>query len=186
MGLSHFFVIWITEIKVMASIEEELELLIAPVIELLGCNLVRIRMMQAKSKILEVMIEKQDAGAISIEQCKEVSNNISAALDAEDLITTRYNLEVCSAGIERPLVKLEDYDRFKGRVVSLKLLKCYNDTKKIRGTLKGLNEDNGIVVELEGQKATDVAPELIIDFNDIRDANLVLTDELYREIVSKK
>ena len=163
----------------MTSFEAKLESLIAPVLEVLGCRLVRVRLIQAKSKVLEIMVERIDEQPVSIEQCREVSNNISAILDAEDVITTKYSLEVCSAGVERPLVRLEDYTRFAGREVLLKLLKAYDGTKKIRGELRGVKDDSVVV-------GTDNAEEVVVAFEDIRDAHLVLTDELYKQLLKQQ
>ncbi len=172
--------------KVMASFEQKLEQLIAPVLEMLGCSLVRVRLMQAKSKILEIMIERIDGSSVSIDQCREVSNNVSAILDAEDVIATKYTLEVCSAGIERPLVKISDYERFVGRVAMLKLLVTYGDSKKIRGTIGGVEDSSAVIIHREATKVGGVQEEIIVQFSDIRDAHLVLTDELYREILAKQ
>ena len=96
--------------------------------------------------------------------------------DVEDIIDGKYNLEVSSAGIERPLVKLQDFDRFKNYVAEIKLHHALNGAKKYECTIIG-TEGQNIKVMLGKDEVVS------IDFENIKDAKLVLTDELFKKIV---
>lgn len=148
----------------------------------MGFNIVRLRILDggsdvSRNKVLEVLIERLDEAHVSIKDCKVASNNISAILDVEDIITSHYNLEVSSAGIERPLVKPEDFIKYKDYVAQIKLHKAVNDCKKYQSKILGFENDEVI---LEMPKAES---PLRIDFANIKDAKLVLTEELFRKII---
>lgn len=164
------------------STEQVIRDLTTPLLDSLGFCLVRVRIVQGKVKVLEFMIERLDGNFASIEDCKMVSQNISALLDVEELFTSPYTLEVSSAGVERPLITLKDYERFLGRVALVKLNRVYFDTKKIQGKIAAVIDD--IVTIERAQKKGDIKVE--ISFDDIKEANLVLTKELYKEITSGK
>lgn len=148
----------------------------------LGFDIVRLRILDggsdvSRNKVLEVLIERLDGVHISVKDCKTASNNISAILDVEDIISSHYNLEVSSAGVERPLVKLADFIKYKDYVVQVRLHKAVNDSKKFQGTLLGLDGED-ILLELPKEKNV-----IKIDFANIKEAKLVLTEELFRKII---
>ena len=166
----------------MNSVEQKIGDAISGVVELLGYNIVRIRMtnsqIQSDTKTLEILIEKKDGDKISIGDCKKVNNAISVILDVEDIISHQYNLEVSSPGIERPLITLEDFVKFQNHVAQIKLHKAMNESKKYIGRIQGVRS-NEVVLLADGAKAA----EVIIEFDNIKDAKLVLTDELFRQLM---
>lgn len=147
----------------------------------MGFNIVRLRFLGGSTtptKILEILIEKlAEDERVTISDCAKVSRHISALMDVEDIITTKYNLEVASAGIERPLVTEADFKKFAGKVVAIKLHNAVENTKKYQGVLETIDENKIIKVSVGKDKVMDFA------FDNIKDAKLVLTDELFRKIV---
>lgn len=166
------------------ELESKIYNLIIETLNSLGLDIVRLRMTDggtavSSKKVLEVLIERLDAVNVSIKDCKVASNNISALLDVEDIIPYHYNLEVSSAGIERPLVKLEDFERFKDYIVQIKLHKAISNAKKYQGKLLGL-EGGEIIMEMQNPVSI-----MKFEFANIKDAKIVLTDELFRKIIKK-
>lgn len=164
------------------TLEEQINDAIAETMKALGFGIVRLRVLTNKgvmgaTKILDILIERLDGVHVSIDDCKTASQNISAILDVEEIIVQRYNLEVSSAGIERPLVKLEDFTRFAGRVAQLKTHKAVDESKKFEGTLLGV-EGEIVKIETLKPKAT-----IEIEFENIKDARLVLTNEMFKQIM---
>lgn len=163
------------------TLEQKVHEILEPALHDLGYGIVRLRLLSRNTsassmKILEILIERLDGVHVSISDCKKASNHASAILDVEDVIDGRYNLEVSSAGVERPLVKLEDFKRFQGYVIEIKLHNAVKDSKKHQGTLDTVNGETINIKKKDGE---------IIDFifENIKDAKLVLTDELFRKIV---
>ena len=101
-----------------ASIDRRLAEIITPVIEDMGFELVRVRLMGGKSATLQIMAERPEGG-IEVDECAEVSTAVSATLDVEDPIEDAYTLEVSSPGIDRPLTRLKDFDVWNGYVAKL-------------------------------------------------------------------
>lgn len=170
----------------MMELEQKIYDIIADTMQTLGFSIVRLRLSgggesPGATKVLEILIERLDGKYVSIGDCRSANINISALLDVEDVITSRYNLEVSSAGVERPLVKLADFERFKGNVIQVKLHKTVLDLKKYQGTLLGVSGEK-ILLELPKSKSS--SPVVIeLEFDNIKDAKLVLTDELFKKIV---
>ncbi len=119
---------------------------------------------EGPSRYLRLFIDKE--GGISHEDCQLVSKEISNYLDEVDPIKEEYILEVSSPGIERPLNKIEDYDRFAGRLAEVKLYAPINGLKLYVGEIKGV-EDGNISLELEDDGA-----DLKIPFDKISSAKL--------------
>ncbi len=129
----------------------------------LGYEVVKVEFVpQKKSSILRVYIDSEEG--ITIEDCEKVSRQISAVMDVEDPIASRYTLEVSSPGIYRPLVKPEHFERFCGQRVKVSTHNLYLGRKRFAGQLTEVS-DTGIVVEVDGE-AYD------LPFNDINDAKL--------------
>ncbi len=126
----------------------------------LGYELVDVEI--APSKLVRVYIDKE--GGITIEDCEIVSNHLSKLLLVEEIAFNR--LEVSSPGIERPLKKIEDYIRFKGRVAKIKTRELINGEKVFQGVINSV-EGNTIVLGLENGNAVD------IDFSIISRARLI-------------
>ncbi len=150
-----------------ARIEE----LIAPTLEGMGYALVRVQLSGGKgTPRLQVMAERADGAAMTVEDCAGISRAISPILDVEDPISGTYTLEVSSPGIDRPLVKPADFDRFAGFEAKLESARPVDGRRRFRGRLKGV-EDGAVRIETEG---TDYK----VPFADVQKARLVITDEL--------
>lgn len=144
--------------------------LIAPSLESMGYEVVRITFTGGDRQILQIMAEKED-GTMTIEGCEEVSRTVSALLDVEDPISDAYDLEVSSPGIDRPLTRLKDFERWAGFEAKVELDEAVNGQRRYRGKLLGL-QDEEIVL------ANDAGEKISLPFADLRKAKLVLTDEL--------
>ncbi|RJF89559.1 ribosome maturation factor RimP [Oleomonas cavernae] len=143
--------------------------LIEPSLLSMGFLLVRVRFGGARRPTLQIMAERPD-GTMSVEDCAEVSRAVSAILDVEDPITSEYVLEVSSPGIDRPLMKLEDYRRFGGYEAKIETVLPVEGRKRYRGRIRGV-EGEDILVEVDGTLYR-------LPFSLIGEARLVLTDDL--------
>lgn len=135
----------------MSEIEKITEL-IMPHLEDMGFEPVRIRFTGAgKYKTLQIMAEpKDETKSLSLDDCAEISTRVSALLDVEDFIKGAYQLEVSSPGVDRPLVKEKDFDRFKESLVEIKVKEAIEGKRKFKGRLKGIK--NGmILIETENE-----------------------------------
>jgi ribosome maturation factor RimP len=144
----------------------------------LGFDLVKVTLKGSSHKVLEILIDRLDGENVNITDCRKVSRNISALLDVEDIISDKYFLEVSSAGVERPLVKIADYHRFIGREANIKLKESLNGCSRYQGQIVKA-EDNKINLTSKGE-------EMVIPFDLIKKASLVLTDEMFRNLMNKK
>ena len=144
--------------------------MIAPALAGMGYDVVRVKMIGAARPTLQIMAERQDAGGMTVEDCAAISRNISSLLDAEDPIPEAYTLEVSSPGIDRPLVRMEDYDRFSGFDARVESRVTVVDRKKFSGILRG-TEGGDILIDVDGEIYE-------VPFADIHRAKLILTDEL--------
>ena len=144
--------------------------IIAPTLESLGFELVRVLLMSADRPTLQIMAERKDGGQISIDDCADISRQVSAMLDVEDPISGAYELEVSSPGIDRPLVKLGDFDRWAGFDVKMELVVPQNGRRRFKGRLIG-TEDGQIKLDVEGE-VLEMVPA------DVMKAKLILTDAL--------
>ncbi len=158
--------------------EEKIAQLIEDTIHGLGYELVKITVHGTREKVVEVMIERQDEQKIQLSDCQLVSRNISAIMDVEDIVDGKYFLEVSSAGVERPLVKPNDYIKFSGRDAKVRLKSQVQDRLNIRGKILGVN-DNKVMLKVGDE-------QIEIEFENIKSGKLVLTDELFKQLLKKK
>lgn len=155
---------------------EKITQLIEPVLQDRGFELVRVSYQgNDNNNTLQVMAEHKDGQNMTADDCESLSRALSAILDVEDIIAGRYLLEVTSPGIDRPLVKLQDYNRFKGREAKIETLLPIDGRKRFKGLLKGV-QGNQVLIDFEGN-------EIAIDFSAISKAKLVLTDELVAQLL---
>lgn len=152
------------------NVEAKVEKLIAPAMDGIGYNVVRIELSGNKRKILQVMAERQDGANMTVEDCASISREVSAILDVDDPVAGAYSLEVSSPGIDRPLVRKQDFERFAGFDARVEMNLAVRGQKKFKGKLLGLHDD---LVEIKVKEETFELP-----FGDIRRAKLLLTDEL--------
>jgi ribosome maturation factor RimP len=137
----------------------------------MGYELVQVRMLGGARRTLQVMAEPLDRRrAMTVDDCAEISHALSALLDVHDPIPGSYVLEVSSPGIDRPLVRPRDYERFAGHLAKVETAEEVAGRRRFRGVI---GEVRGDVVRLH------VAGETVeVPFAAIRKAKLVLTDEL--------
>ena len=160
-----------------ASIDRRLAEVITPVIEDLGFELVRVRLMSGKSKTLQVMAERPEGG-IEVDDCAAISTAISATLDVEDPISDAYTLEVSSPGIDRPLTRLKDFATWEGHEAKLETSEMIEGRKRFKGVLAGIEGDEVLIEIEEGT--------IGLKFDWLADAKLVLTDDLIREMLRQR
>ncbi|MFV0431584.1 MAG: ribosome maturation factor RimP [Alphaproteobacteria bacterium] len=151
-------------------IEQQIQALIEPSMEEIDLEVVRVMVMGDRNKVLQIMLDKTDGTAITIDECSKASKVISALLDVEDPLEEHYTLEVSSPGIDRPLTRLKDFERFLGHKAKIELKTKMDDRRRFSGELKGI-KDNHILIEVENEM-------LSIAFEDILKSKLVITDAL--------
>ncbi|MBN9412724.1 MAG: ribosome maturation factor RimP [Candidatus Paracaedimonas acanthamoebae] len=130
--------------------------IIEPTLNSLGYHIVRVKFSGQVRPTLQVMIEKSDLSALSIDDCVKASRQTSALLDVEDPIASAYQLEVTSPGLDRPLVSLQDYIRFQGSEIKLETVVPHEGRKRFKGTLTEIkaemvflkSEDSEAIVEI--------------------------------------
>ncbi|MDF3073200.1 MAG: ribosome maturation factor RimP [Alphaproteobacteria bacterium] len=147
------------------------EAMITPTIEAMGYEVVRVMIAGGQSVLLQVMAERHDGKAMTVEDCAEISRTVSALLEVEDPITGPYRLEVSSPGIDRPLTKARDFERFAGHRVRVEAGEAIEGRRRFIGMLKGVQEGSAVMVLDGGEEAA-------VPLGSIVRAKLVLTDEL--------
>lgn len=149
-----------------------------PVLQGMGYRLVRIKVSGEAGCTVQVMAERPD-GTMLIEDCEAVSRALSPVLDIEDPIERAYRLEISSPGIDRPLVRRSDFERYTGHLVKIEMAVAHEGRKRFRGTLTGVAGDR-VNLCRDDARADEVADVALV-MEDINDARLVLTDELIAE-----
>ena len=149
---------------------QSVETLIAPTLTDLGYDVVRVKMIGSSRPTLQVMAERQDDAAMTVEDCATISRAVSALLDVEDPISGAYTLEVSSPGLDRPLVKPRDFERYSGLEAKVELRQAVDGRRRFRGVLAGYHEDVVTIVTDQGAAA--------LPFEEIDNAKLIITDEL--------
>jgi ribosome maturation factor RimP len=155
-----------------AAIDRRLAAIVAPTVEGLGFELVRLRLQSGRRPLLQIMAERPEGG-IEVEECARISRAVSAVLDVEDPISGEFVLEVSSPGIDRPLTRLKDFERWEGYEARLETAELIDGRRRFKGVLAGI-QDGEVLIEI---------PEGTIGlaFDMLSDAKLVLTDALVAE-----
>lgn len=160
----------------------EVERLISPSIEAMGYQLVQVRQIGGnRQPTLQIMAEPVEDREMTVDDCADLSRAVSAILDVEDPMPGAYLLEVSSPGIDRPLVRLDDFQRFAGYEIRLETERPIAGRKRYRGRLLGVDDDR---VRIETDDDTAEAAE--IPFAEIAKAKLVLTDELIEATLKRR
>lgn len=124
--------------------------LIEPVVTSMGFELWGIDYLsQGKHSRLVIYIDSPDG--VTVEDCASISRQVSAVLDVEDPIAGEYRLEVSSPGMDRPLFTLDQYARFKGHVIALRLRASFEGRRKFQGLLAGVEGDE-VLLHLDGEE----------------------------------
>jgi len=162
-------------IVVETGVDARVAAIIEPIVADLGYRLVRVKTSRRNGMTLQVMAERPD-GTMTVDDCEQISRNISPALDVEDPITEAYHLEVSSPGIDRPLVRRSDFERWSGHIAKIETSLPVDGRRRFRGTLLGVE---GEATGLRLEDAPAGAPDRVqIPLAAIGDAKLVLTDAL--------
>ena len=144
--------------------------LIRPSVEALGFEIVRVQVIGRQRIRVQVMIERLDQSPMTVDDCARVSRAVSALLDVEDPVPGAYTLEVSSPGIDRPLVRLNDFARFAGHAARIELSRLVDGRRRYQGRLIGIEGDR-VCIEADGT-------EVRVAFADIARAKLLLSDAL--------
>jgi ribosome maturation factor RimP len=144
----------------------------------LGFRLIRVRVMGSQPVICQIMAERPD-GSITIDDCAAISRAISPIMDVEDPITRDYNLEVSSPGIDRPLVRASDFQRWEGHEMRLEMAVGQGGRKRFRGLIQGVEQGDHLRLKLDDVQPGD--PEtVLLPIEDMAEAKLMMTDALIR------
>jgi len=156
--------------------------LVEPVLAALGYRLVRVRISGFAGCTVQIMAERPD-GTMTIDDCEAASRALSPVLDVADPIEGSYRLEISSAGIDRPLVRRSDFDRYAGHVAQIEMQLPIAGRRRFRGELNGTARD---CVRLRcGDTATNGSSDVLLRIDDMTEAKLVLTDALVAESLRK-
>lgn len=154
-------------------VEERVIALIEPTAADLGYRVVRVRLSGQRRKRLQIMAERIADGQMSVDDCSRLSRALSPVFDLEDPVQGEYDLEISSPGIDRPLMTLEDFQRFVGHEAKLETVAMIDGRRRFTGAIAGV-EDGVIVLRMQGG-------DVRLEFSALSDARLVLTDKLIEE-----
>ena len=163
------------------AIDRRMAEILTPVIEGMGFEVVRIRLMSGKTKTLQIMAERP-TGGIEVDECAAISGAVSAVLDVEDPLEDAYTLEVSSPGIDRPLTRLKDFATFEGYDAKIETTEMIDGRRRFKGVLAGVEGDEVLLNLDEGGETVTVG----LHFDWLSDAKLVLTDDLIREMLRQR
>jgi ribosome maturation factor RimP len=151
---------------------------VEPVLEGLGYRLVRVRVSGLDGCTVQVMAERPD-GTMTIEDCEAASRALSPVLDVADLVDRAYRLELSSPGIDRPLVRRSDFERYAGNLVRIEMAVAIDGRKRFRGLLLGAEGDSARI--RRDDAASGEPADVLLPIEDMAEAKLVLTDALIAE-----
>ena len=160
-----------------AAIDRRMAEIITPVIEDLGFELGRVRLMSGKATTLQIMADKPEGG-IEVDDLSVITQSVGAVLDVEDPILDEYTLEISSPGIDRPLTRLKDFEQYEGYEAKLETEELIDGRRRFKGELAGVDGDEVLINVAEGT--------LGLKFDWLSDAKLVLTDELIAEMLRQR
>jgi ribosome maturation factor RimP len=160
------------------TLEGKLAAIISPRLELMGFELVRVAVLGRERPTVQIMADRADGSQITVEDCTQISHDVSAAIDVDDPIPGAWTLEVSSAGIDRPLTRVKDWNRFSGHLARVETFFPQNGRKRFAGIVLGADNDAARIRLDDGQ-------EVALRHPDIRRAKLVLTDALIEATATK-
>lgn len=169
--LRRFFVtLGAARLRATNPAEERVVALVEPTAAEMGYRLVRVRLSGNRRKRLQIMAERVSDGQMGIEDCERLSRAISPIFDLEDPIQGEFDLELSSPGIDRPLMRIEDFERFTGYEAKLETGAMINGQRRFKGVIAGVAGD---VITLATEHG-----DVTLKFSELSDARLVLTDKL--------
>lgn len=152
------------------------EQLIEPALADMGFELVQVRILGSRRPTLQIMAERADGIAMTVDHCADISHAVSALLEVEDPIREAFTLEVSSPGIDRPLVRPKDYERFEGCEAKVEMRGLIDGRRRFRGRIAGFADG---IVRLDSEHGAMALP-----IEEIQHAKLVLTDELLAAVAA--
>ncbi len=156
-----------------------LEEKISPVLEGMGFEVVRVAVTgDGGRRALQVMADRVDGHQIDIDDCRAISNTLSDLFETDDPLDGTYNLEVSSAGIDRPLTRPKDFNAFVGFEARIQMRRPVEGRKKFQGVLEGLSIEEKVMITVDGKA-------LSLPLSEISRAQLILTDELIAATAQK-
>ncbi|MGD9980539.1 MAG: ribosome maturation factor RimP [Hyphomonadaceae bacterium] len=154
-------------------VEERVIALTEPTASGLGYRIVRVRLSGNRRKRLQIMAERKSDGLMGIDDCTKLSRALAPVFDLEDPVQGEYDLEISSPGIDRPLMRLEDFERFIGFDAKLETAVPINGQRRFKGVIEAVDGDE---ITLAGEHG-----EAKLKFSALSDARLVLTDKLIED-----
>jgi ribosome maturation factor RimP len=154
-----------------SSLEARLAAIVSPTLEGMGYELVRVAVLGRERPVVQVMADRADGSQITVADCEAISHTLSAVLDVEDPIPGAWSLEVSSAGIDRPLTRSKDWNRFAGHLARAETTVPLDGRRRFNGVVLGA-DDNAARLRL------DDGNEIVLPLTTIKRAKLVLTDAL--------
>jgi ribosome maturation factor RimP len=157
--------------------------IVEPVLRQLGYRLVRVRVSAAEGCTVQIMAERPD-GSMGVDDCETASRALSPVLDMADPIDRAYRLEISSPGIDRPLVRKSDFDRYAGHLARIEMSMPVGGRKRFRGRLAGTAGDAARLERDDAGEGDET--EVLLPIEDMGEAKLVLTDELVAEALRRE
>lgn len=162
------------------AMEARLLSMIEPSLQAMGYRVVQLRLMESKRhKTLQCLMEHVNDASMTVGDCEKISHTISALLDVEDPIASAYHLEVSSAGMERPLTRIEDFTRFTGMDAQVDVLMPHQGRRRFKGIIQGRVDEDLIAMECEGQVFN-------LPFSQIKQAKLIATEAWLKRLFSQE
>ena len=156
--------------------------IVEPVLEQLSFRLVRVRISGMDGYTVQIMAERAD-GSMTIEDCELVSRALSPVLDVTDPIERAYRLEISSPGLDRPLVRRSDFERYAGNAVKIEMALAIDGRRRFRGTLLGVDGDKARVRRADAAPGEDA--DVLLSIEEMAEAKLVLTNELIAQSLKR-
>ena len=157
--------------------------IVEPVIEQLGYRLVRVRVSGAEGCTVQIMAERPD-GSMTVEDCESVSRALSPVFDVADPIDQAYRLEISSPGIDRPLVRKSDFERYAGHLAKIETAMPIQGRRRFRGVLIGTEGEAARIRRDDAAEGEEV--EILLPIDEMSEAKLLLTDELVTEALRRE
>jgi ribosome maturation factor RimP len=152
-------------------LESRLAAIVTPTLEAMGYELVRVAVLGRDRPTVQVMADKADGSLITVADCEAISHAVGAVLDVEDPIPGTWSLEVSSAGIDRPLTRAKDWNRFAGHLARAETITPIDGRKRFSGIVLGADDT-------AARMRLDNGSEIVLPLSGLRRAKLVLTDAL--------
>ena len=173
-----FFVL-VQDLPNHTGLEGRIAALVAPTLTDMGYELVRVAVLGRERPTIQIMADRADGQQIGVDDCEAISHAVGAVLDVDDPIPGAWTLEVSSAGIDRPLTRVKDWNRFSGHMARVETFVPLNGRKRFAGIVMGADPEAARLRLDDGQ-------DVVFRHADIRRAKLVLTNALIEATASPK